>query len=108
MFSIYRPPSQREKYFFEQMGKGIDQYSNDFEAIVILGDFNAKEKSQTVCSFLDVYNLRNLVKVPTCLKSDNPRSIDLVRTNRNMCFKSTSIIDTGLSDFHTMIVAVLK
>ena len=65
-------------------------------------------KSQTVCSFLDVYNLRNLVKVPNCLKSDNPRSIDLILTNTNMCFKSTSSIETGLSDFHTVIVTVLK
>ena len=90
------------------MGKAIDNFSNDFENIVILGDLNAEEKSQRVCSFLDVYNLRNLVKVPTCLKSDNPISIDLMLTSRNMCFKSTSTIETGLSDFHNMIAIVFK
>ena len=90
------------------MGKAIDHYSNDLENIVILGDFNYEEKSPTVCDFLDVYNLKNLIKVPTCFKSDNPRSIDLILTNRNMCFKHTSTIETGLSDFHTMIVTVLK
>ena len=108
LFGIYRPPSQNEKYFLEQMGKAIDHHSNDFENIVILDDFNDEEKSPTVCNFLDVYNLKNLIKVPTCFKSDNPRSIDLILTNRNMCFKHTSTIETVLSDFHTMIVTVLK
>ena len=90
------------------MGKAIDHHSNDFENIVILGDFNDEEKSPTVCNFLDVCNLKNLIKVPTCFKSDNPRSIDLILTNRNMCFKHTSTIETGLSDFHTMIVTISK
>ena len=102
------PPSQCEKYFFEQMDKVIDHYPNDFENIVILSGYNAEEKSPTVCSFLDVYNLKNLIKVPICFQSNNPRSIDAILTNRNMCFKRTSILETGLSDFHKMIVTVLK
>ena len=70
------------------MDQQIEYCSNDVESILILGHFNAEEMSSTVRSFLDVYNLKNLAKVLTCFKSDNPRSIDLILTNRNMCFKS--------------------
>ena len=56
----------------------------------------------------DSYNLSNLVKSPTCFKSDSPRCIDLILTNRKRIFQNTVVIHTGLSDFHAMIVTVLK
>ena len=57
---------------------------------------------------MDSYNLPSLVKSPTCFKSDSPRCIDLILTNRKRSFQNTVVIHTGLSDFHAMIVTVLK
>ena len=37
-----------------------------------------------------------------------PRTIDLILTNRDSNFQNTASIETGLSDFHCMVVTVVK
>ena len=108
LFSIYRPPSQSEEYFFDEIGKGLDFYSSKYESICLIGDFNCEPKENIISGFMDCYNLSNLVKSPTCFKSDSPRCIDLILTNRKRSFQNTVTMHTGLSDFHAMIVTVLK
>ena len=47
--------------------------------------------------------------MPTCFKNpENPTCIDLILTNKPLRFKNTYVIETGLSDFHKIIVAVIK
>ena len=59
--------------------------------------------------FCETYKLRNLVKHPTCFKNpENPSCIDLLLTNKPLNFQITTLIETRLSDFHKMIVAVMK
>ena len=59
--------------------------------------------------FCDVYNLKNLIKVPACFKSPGkPNSIDLMLTNLYRSSQNSCAIETGLPDFHKMIVAILK
>jgi len=108
IFSIYRAPSQSEAHFFENLGKGIDHYSEKFEKFLLLGDFNAVETDQHVHKFMNGYALKNLMKEPTCFKSENPRCIDLILTNRYRSFQNTTTVETGLSDFHKMVLTVLK
>ena len=59
-------------------------------------------------NFLDLYSLKSMIKEPTCFKSENPKCIDLVLTNRDRSVHSTTTVETGLSDFHKMILTVLK
>ena len=50
-----------------------------------------------------------MVKEKTCFKSmNNPTCVDLFISNKEKCFKSALTIDTGLSDFHKMVLDVLK
>ena len=49
------------------------------------------------------------MKEKTCFKSlENPSCIDLFITNSYQSFQNTVTISTGLSDFHCMVVTVLK
>ena len=58
---------------------------------------------------MGVYGLRNLIKSPSCYKSaDNPSSIDMFLTNKTFGFQNATTIEVGLSDFHLMILTVLK
>ena len=66
------------------------------------------ETEEKLKIFLDVYSLNNLVKEPTYYKSHTPSCVDLVLTNRNRRVQNTATVETGLSDFHKMIVTVLK
>ena len=59
--------------------------------------------------FCDIYNLKNLVKKPTCYKSpDSPSCIDLFLTNRPRTFQSTTTVETGIFSFYKLVVTVLK
>ena len=67
------------------------------------------ETEPCLSSFLYQYNAKNLVKNKTCFKSiDNPSCIDLILTNSKDCFHNTTVISTGLSDHHKMVLSVLK
>ena len=59
--------------------------------------------------FGKIYKLQNLIQEPTCFENpENPTCIDLILTNKPLSFKNTYVIEAGLSDFHKMVVAVMK
>ena len=59
--------------------------------------------------FCDLYNLANLIKVPTCFKNlASPASIDVMLTTSYRSFHNLCAIETGLSNFHKIIVTVMK
>ena len=52
---------------------------------------------------------RFLFRFPTCFKNlENPTCIDHILTNHPKSFRSSSVFETGLSDFHKLILTVLK
>ena len=108
LLSIYRPPSQCPSYFFEEIEKGINFFSNKFENLIVMGDFNCEVGDSAIKAFMDTYTLVNLIKNPTCHKSDSPPCIDLILTNCKSHFQNTTNVETGLSDFHVMILSILK
>ena len=105
---IYRPPAQQEEYVFIEISKALDNYSTTNENFILVCDFNTEQNGQNIRNFLDAYGLNNLVKSLTCHKSDSSTWIDLILTNRSRSFKNTQTIETGLSDFHEMIVTVFR
>ena len=91
------------------VGKNLDSYSSKYENFILLGDFNVKPTEDATEEFMKVYNLKNLVKGPTCFKNpDKPSSIDLIPTNKSKSFQTSQIIETGISDFQKMVTTVLK
>ena len=74
-----------------------------------MGDLNSEvceEEMQICCT---TYNLKNLVKEPTCFKTiNNPCCIDLILTNKSLSFQNTKVIETGLSDFHRLTITTMK
>ena len=55
------------------------------------------------------YNAKNIVKKITCFKNAlNPSCIDLFITNNPLSFQNTIAVSNGLSDFHKMVITVMK
>ena len=109
LFGSYHPPSQSDEYFFHQVKKGLDMCSKFYERFMLIGDFNAEDSEPCLSQFFFEMNAKNIVKEPTCYKSlSNPSCIDLVITNSSSSFQNTKAISTGLSDFHKMVITVLK
>ena len=71
--------------------------------MLVLGDFNANISEPTLTSFCTLFKLKNIVKEPTCYKNpNNPSCIDLFLTVLIYFF------ETGLSDFHKLVVTLLR
>ena len=55
--------------------------------------------------FCVTFGLKSLIKDATCYKNpENPSSIDLILTNNPCTVQNSCVIETGLSDFHRILV----
>ena len=105
----YNPNRNAIRNHLETLSDFLDFHSSSYNNIIILGDFNVGVEQPDMKTFCESYSLQNLTKQPTCYKSSSrPTCIDLVLTNVPRRFQSTSVIETGLSDFHLMTLAVMK
>ena len=108
LFGTYHPPAQNDQYFFNCIDKALDTYIN-YDNVLLAGDFNAEDDEPCLSKFLYQHDLYNLVKVGTCFKnSSKPTSIDLFLATKNTHFQNTVAVCSGLSDFHKLVLTVLK
>ena len=76
---------------------------------MLVGDFNVEESEPCPSQSLYEYNAKNIVKKITCFKNIlNPGCIDLFPTNNPLSFQNTIAVTNGLSDFHKMVITVMK
>ena len=105
----YNPNKNTIKSHIEILHKGLALYSSKYENFIVLGDFNVDMDNSYMTVFCYTYDLNCLIKEPTCYKNpENPSCIDLILTNNLKYFRSSCVVETGLSDFHRMTVAVMK
>ena len=103
----YNPSRSNTDFHLEHLNRNLALYSSCYENFMIIEDFNVNNSAMSI--FCDTYNLKNLIKEPTCYKNPNkPSCMDLMLTNKLRSFKHSCVIETGLSDFHGMRVTVMK
>ena len=91
------------------IGKKLDILLSKYDHFVCFGDLNAEATEASMIEFCQLYNLKHLIKSPTCYKNiENPKCIDLILTNSAYNFQHSKVIETGLSDFHKMVITVMK
>ena len=56
----------------------------------------------------DVYSLSNLVTTNTCFTKNSSSSIDVFLPNWLRCSQNTSVFETGISDYHGLVISVMK
>ena len=72
-------------------------------------DYNADITETNTSSFCEIYHLTDIIKQPPCFKNPStPSCIDLFLTKNANCFQKSSVFENGLSDFHKLIVTVMK
>ena len=107
--STYNPCRSTISGHLNNLRKCLDQFLVHYENFIIMGDFNSEPIDDEMQEFCNLFNLKNLVKDPTCYKNlENPSCIDLILTNRYKSFQNTVTLEVGLSDFHKMTITVLK
>ena len=109
IFCCYNPHKHLLKHQIFQIKSAINYYSKIYENLIILGDFNAEISDFNMESFCTINYFKWIIKETTCYKNpDNPTCIDLILTNWPKNFQESSTLETGLSDFHKMVLTVFK
>ena len=82
--------------------------------IVITGDLNLNmldtdsesSSGMKLNNLMDIFDCKNIE--PTCFAANKPTLIDVIITNCSQKFAKTITCNTSLSDYHYMVVSVLK
>ena len=64
--SSYNPNKNTIKSHIVMLHKGLAIYSYKYENFIVLGDFNVGMDSYDMAVFCDRYDLKRLIKEPTC------------------------------------------
>ena len=105
---IYKPPNQNDLVFVEAISAITNEYSAQYEHIVIFGDFNMSVENSHFQNLIQIYDLSPFIKEPTCFQSHNPTCIDNFLTNQKAMFKLSRLFETDLFDHHELIFVVMK
>ena len=97
----YNPNRCKIDFHLENLNRSLALYSSHYENFIIIGDFNVEANDSAISVFSDTYDLKSLIKEPTCYNL-------LVLTNKPRSFQRSCVNETGLSDFHKMTVTVTK
>ena len=105
----YNPNKSLINKFTHDIGKVLDSFIGNYDNFLIVGDLNSEIGESSIHDFCNSYNLHSLCHKSTCYKNpEKPSCIDLFLTNSPKSFQNTQTIETGLSDFHKLVVTILK
>ena len=105
----YSPHKSKIDNHLNKIKFNFDSFSSEYENFLLTVDFDWKPIEETMIDFMELHDLKNLIRVLTCYKNpENSSCIDLFLTNKKLCFQDTNTFETGLSDFHRLVVTVMK
>ena len=105
----YNPDKNNIGNHLDSLSKNLTLYLSAYDNYIVIGDFNIEAYSKEMSNFCDTFDLASLIQEPTCYKNpDNPSCIELILTNKPLSFQSLCVAETGLSDFHRMILTAKK
>ena len=109
LFAGYNPHKNNIDNFLSNIISTMDIYLSHYDNFLLIGDFNSEMSEPSMKEFCEIYNLKNLIRQPTCFKNPlNPSTIDLMLTNAVNRFHGSHVFETGLSDHHKMTITILK
>ena len=91
------------------LGRNMDLPSSTYKNFFFEGDLNAGMEFSASKDFCNLYSFTSLINKPTCLI--NPSKVTciyLILRYHPKFFQNTTVIETGLSDFHKMVVTIMK
>ena len=105
---LYKPPSQNDKYFLDNLPLDLNKLTCQFDNIILMEDFNLTVENKNLEVFISFFDMKCLIKKPTCFQSAKPNCIDLILPNKKELFKNSNVLEAGISDHHSFIVTASK
>ena len=95
MIGSYNPHKSMISIHLDSVGKLLNDLHEKYDNLILI-DLNSEVCEEEMQIFCTTYNLKNLVKEPTCFKNiNNPSCIDIILTNKLLSFQNTKVIETG-------------
>ena len=99
--------------FFKEVTDSLSKASFTYENFIIMGDFNIDISTtgmdvDKLDEFCNLFDLTNLIIKDTCCTKNHKSTIDLFLTKRPLFFQKTRTTETGISDYHKLILALFK
>ena len=76
---------------------------------MLIGHSNLTVENKNLEVFMNTFDLECLIEKPACFQSTSPTScIDLILTNKKEFFKSSNVLEVGISDHPSLIITALQ
>ena len=108
---VYRPPDTHVSSLENLLTIIIDKCLLQCKTVFVMGDMNVdcKSSNHLLSDFFDAFDLKNVIKGPTCFKSAiNPSLVDVILTNSPCRVLSHLNVNIDLSDFHNIICVATR
>ena len=92
----------------------VESFFSIYENFIIMEDINIDMKDSKaigfnkLSDFMNLYNLKNILKDNTCYHKGHKSLIDIILTNKPLKFMSTKCYELGISDCHKLISTCLR
>ena len=83
-------------------------YWSTHDNILLMGNLDMTLDNPNFNQLIEDHELTALISEPTCFKNINPTSIESLLTSKKTRFMNTLAFETGLSDHHKFIGAMLR
>ena len=105
----YNPKKELTSNHLAELSKSIDLCLTKYDQLLFFGDFNTAVENSSVKNFRSSFNLKSMISKPTCFKNPDKLSCtDLILTNCPKGLQNSCVKETGLSNFHKLVVTVMK
>ena len=107
---IYKPPVVHVNNSITGLSDLLNHSQGNFKSTYLLGDININmlDPPSNFNDLIELYGLNNVIKDPTCFKSDSPTLIDVIFTDTPRRIGAAISCATGISDFHNIVCACTK
>ena len=82
-----------KKVFFEEISNSLNKITSNYDNVVLAGDLNINLLDQSadtenhLSDLIDIFDLKNMVKEPTCFKSEQGSLIYIIQINLGLLKK---------------------
>ena len=106
---VYKHPKVTNDFFKQCMSKLGDAILQTYDDFVFLGDMNCcPTKSNVIKDLCDLYDLKNLIKDPTCHKGATSTLLDNILVSNHRRYTGALNANFNLSDCHNLIGAATR
>ena len=110
---VYRPPHVSNEFFGSDLSKTLDKCITHYDHYSVIGDLNydliSEMKGKPLTDLTELFSLTNLIKEPTCFKTNCTSSLlDVFLTNSKPLSIRTLNFSSGVSVYHNLISTVIN